>query len=396
MARRCEWLPNPYIGTDPNWGALVRDAMQADDIEEIVTQLPGYSPTPLYRMERLAEKAGVRTLWVKDEAPRFGLQAFKGIGVAYAVKKVLEKYGDREDIVFATATDGNHGRALAWAARLFGKRAVIYVPRTVTAARIENIRKEGAEVHVYDGTYDETVQFVAEQAKKHGWIVVQDTAWEGYTEIPAWIMAGYLMMFRELEETLHLEEKPIVDVVVLQAGVGSWAAAAVWYYVNRYGENRPKFILVEPTEADCFLQSIRTGEITPSTGSINSIMAGLNCGVPSILAWPILRNWVDVFMTLTDAYAEEAMRLYYYPEPPDPQIISGESGAAGLGALLAIQREPSFASVKDMLSLDTAAVLTFNTEGMTDPENFQRIVLDHALAQPDGEQTRVPSSQNLG
>ncbi len=385
MTRRCEWAPNPYVGTDPNWDALVRPYMLAGDIETVIRRLPGYRPTPVHRLPGLAQVLGVRDLWVKDESGRFGLQAFKGLGVAYAVYKVLQQYPEDADITFTTATDGNHGRALAWAARLFGKKAVIFVPRTVTPDRIRNIEREGAKVIVVNAVYDEVVQYAAEQAKKNGWIVVQDTAWEGYTEIPAWIMAGYLMMFRELEDSLHLPEKPAVDVVVLQAGVGSWAAAAVWYYVHRYGENRPKFVLVEPTEADCFLASIRVGQATASTGSIDSIMAGLNCGIPSLLAWPILKNWVDIFMTVDDAYAAEAMRRYYFPQPGDPRIVSGESGAAGLAALLVMEQEPHFAEVREFLNAETSAFLTFNTEGVTDPANFKRIVGELPAVSPVAE-----------
>ncbi len=335
--------------------------------------LPGYAPTPLLELDGQARHLGVGKLYLKDEAHRFGLNAFKGLGASYAIHKLLEK--DPDIPVFCTATDGNHGRAVAWSARLAGKEAHVFVPKETTAARIEAIRNEGAAVEQLNMNYDDTCTYAAKMSKKNGWQLVQDTASEGYEEIPALIKAGYITHFKELEESLHPASGPKVDVVFLQAGVGSWPAAAAWYYRNRYGKNAPKLVLVEPRESSGILESFRQGKRCQPTGKLNSIMAGLNCGIPSLTAWEILKASVDAAMEIPDSYAEEGMRKLYNSEADDPRVISGESGVGGYAGLLALLTDDRYAGLKKSLGMHLdSRILVYNTEGNTDPQNFEKII----------------------
>jgi diaminopropionate ammonia-lyase len=263
-------------------------------------------------------------------------------------------------------------------------------------ARVQAIESEGGRVVVIDGDYDAAVRSAEAAARDNDWLLVQDTAWDGYEQVPAWIMAGYVTILREMEATLFPDDRPNVDVVLLQTGVGSWAAAAAWYLCNRYGPRRPRIICVEPTEADCLLESAAAGRRARSRGTGRTIMAGLNCGTPSTLAWEILRQSVDAFLAIPDDYARDAMRLFHRPVGGDAQIISGESGSAGLAGLLAILGQPGqppeLTGLRSHLSAALGCpwarsrVLVFNTEGATDPESFRRIVggweENHDPAQP--------------
>jgi len=343
-------------------------------------KIPGYAPTPLLKLPGLAAELGLAAIYIKDEAHRFGTKAFKALGASYAVHRYLQENPGRH--VFCTASDGNHGLAVAWSARLFSQKAEVLMPRGTVPARVRRIEDFGARVTVVDGDYDETVRAAAHKAEKCGWVLVQDTAWEWYTAIPARIMAGYVTMFRELEGELFPPDGPGVDAVFLQAGVGSWAAAAVAYLADRYGERMPKVVCVEPAGADCCLASARAGRRVSLPGA-ETIMAGLNCGTPSLLAWPILVAGVDLFLALTDDCAREAMRAYFLPLDGDPRIVSGESGAAGLAALLALLRALELEEPRRFLGLGgTSRVLLFNTEGDTDPEGFSKIVGARATTPP--------------
>lgn len=343
-----------------------------DDALAFHEKIPGYAPTPLLELPGLAAELGLGAIYVKDEAHRFGTKAFKALGASYAVHRYLEE--NPGEHVFCTASDGNHGMALAWSARLFNRRAEVFMPAGTVPARIRRIEGEGARVTVVDGDYDAAVRVAAEEAEERGRVLVQDTAWEGYTEIPARIMAGYITMFRELETELFPPEGPRVDAVFLQAGVGSWAAAAVAWLADRYGGRMPKIICVEPVGADCCRASARAGRRVSLPGA-RTIMAGLNCGTPSLLAWPILAAGADLFLAVPDGYAREAMRAYFNPQESDPRVVSGESGAAGLAALLALLRAPELNEPRKSLGLGAdSRVLLFNTEGDTDPENFTKIV----------------------
>ncbi len=332
-----------------------------------------YKASPLLSLQNFANQMGVKEIWIKDESTRFGLQAFKGLGASYAIAELLKKQPTLE--TFCTATDGNHGRAVAWSANRTGKKAIVFVPKDTTSSRMQAIEKEGATVIKIDGNYDETCNHAFEVSKKEGWQLVQDTAWEGYEEIPAMIMAGYLTHFIELENSLHAATNASVDFVFLQAGVGSWAASAAWYYTNRYANNKPKLIIVEPTASDGIFQSFIKDQRTDPLGNQETIMAGLNCGIPSLTAWEIIKACVDASIIIEDDFTKQAMRQLHKPFANDEQIIAGESGAAGLAGLMAIMMDERFAHLKKSIGLnEQSKILLYNTEGATDYERYQKIV----------------------
>lgn len=370
MSAKDYFLNNP---TNQLSDTLTNRILERSDARSFHESLPTYQPTPLLQLPAMANRYGVRNIYVKDESHRFGLNAFKGLGPSYAVHEILQKRPEVK--VFCTATDGNHGRALAWAAKQSGREAVVYVPMDTTRPRIAAIEKEGARVEKLDAHYDQTCARAREESKKEGWQLVQDTAWEGYEEIPALIMSGYLTHFQELESSVHGLPEPAADVVFLQAGVGSWAASAVWYYLNRYGKHRPKIVVVEPAESDGILESFKQGRRTEPRGNLHSMMAGLNCGIPSSTAWEILQVGVDAVMRIEDGFSARAMRELFKPINTDPQIEAGESGAAGIGGFMALMTDNRFAKLKTALGLgEDTSVLFYNTEGATDPENFGRII----------------------
>lgn len=391
----CRYSFNPRLTDEPVWDNPEYAAFRADDLALFHRSVPGYRPTPLVRLSGLAAKVGVRDILVKDESHRFGLKAFKAMGASYAIYRFIKqewekRLGVRFDLdnlyrpellgqlnlrPFCTATDGNHGRAVAWFAGKIHQRAVIYVPACTVAVRIENIRREGAEVVVVDGGYDDTVLRMARDAELQGWHIISDTSYEGYSQVPAWIMAAYTTMFREIDEILLSSKSRDITHVVVQAGVGSFAGAAAWYYFHR--EYSPYLMSVEPVEADCLLESIAAadGEPKMSRGSQQTIMAGLNCGTVSLNAWPLNRDRIALALAVSDEYSRQGMRQYFRPVGDDPRIISGESGAAGLGALLAMTNEKSLkeAATRAGIGADSV-ILLFNTEGDTDPEHFESVV----------------------
>jgi diaminopropionate ammonia-lyase len=393
----CRYAFNELCQSRPVWPGSEYDFLKSSGMLDFHRSLPGYEPTPLRELPNLAFRLGLGSVLVKDESFRFGIKAFKALGASYAVYRFLKKqwqarfseaftpksFKDRQALArlgsftFCAATDGNHGRAVAWTAKNLGQKAVIYMPANSVEARVENIRGEGAEVILVGGTFDECVKRCADDAARNGWQAVSDTAYLGYREIPGWILLGYTSIFAELEGLLHQPEKAGVDMVILPAGVGGLAAAGAFYYAKAYGDKRPFLVCVEPVSSDCFLESVRfgKGEPLPSRGAQTSIMAGLNCGVPSPLAWPIVRDAVPFFLAIGDEYAEAAMRRYYHPLGTDRRIVSGESGSSGLAALLALIDSEELGAVRSRLPLGpTSRVLVLNTEGDTDPLNFRKIV----------------------
>ncbi len=357
--------------------------------------LPTYQKTPLHSLNALAKELGVDGIHIKDESFRFGLNAFKGLGAGYAVAVELAKIAGidtnaiayqtivdalaatkREKILFATATDGNHGRGLAWAARIFGQKAAVFMPKGSSVFRIQAIEKEGAQVFVIDGNYEDAVRAANQYAKKHGGILVQDTAFEGYEEIPKNIMQGYLTM---ADEAFHqLEEKGVKPThIFAQAGVGSFAAAVIGYFAQKYQDNLPRFVVVEPATVNCIYLSAKAGHKIIVEGDYYTLMAGLSCGDPNHIALDLLLNTATDFLAVDDEAAVLGMRTLAKAKESDPVIVSGESGAGALGAVRVILEKPEFASIKKALSFDShSQLLFFSTEGDTDPENYQKIIKD--------------------
>ena len=358
--------------------------------------LAGYEITPLLRLPALAKKLGVKEICVKDESGRFSLNAFKGLGGSYAMFRILcEKCGldpgsatlqelsagaNREQIAqmeFVTCTDGNHGRGVSWAAGLFGCRAHVLMPAGTRPVRAEAIRRAGpAEVLVTDLSYDDTVLLAKEMSEKRGWILIQDTAWEGYEKIPTWIIQGYLTLASEATEQMEgLSLRP--THVFLQAGVGAMAGGVLGYLTDFYGERKPLAVVVEPEGANCIFASAETGDGAAHTvaGAAQTMMAGLNCGTPCKVTWPILRDHAEFYASCGDAVAARGMRAYASGLDGDPVIISGESGAAPLGALMDILTEKELAELRAAMQLSPdSVVLLINTEGDTDPLNYRRVV----------------------
>ncbi len=366
-------------------------------------QVPGLRPSPLKALHGLADMMGLGGVWIKDEAERCQLTSFKILGGSFAIYELLrQKLGIRDDvafseltspettaklgtITFAAATDGNHGRGVAWAASKLGQQAVIYVPRGTSPSRVRAIQGHGAQVHVIDGTYDDAVVQIEEDAHRNGWKVISDTSWEGYEEIPRWVMQGYSTMFAEVQEQLAGVGVMRPTHVFLQAGVGSLAASAVAFYRGLLGEASPKFVIVEPVKAACLFESMRIGDglSYKFEGSLDTIMAGLSCGRPNPLAWPVLRDCAHVFVACPDYVSARGMRVYAVPLEGDPFVVSGESGAVTLGVLTFVMQRPELSPLRELLGLGKdAQVLLINSEGNTDPEHFRRVVWEGAHAVP--------------
>lgn len=359
---------------------------------------PQYEVTPLTELPLMADHLGLGTLFVKDESYRFGLNAFKVLGGSYSMAKyVAQKLGkDVSELTydvftseelrkefgqatFFTATDGNHGRGVAWAAKRLGQKAVIFMPKGTTETRLKNIEKEGATVTIEELNYDDCVRkAVAEAAKVDNGVVVQDTAWDGYEEIPSWIMQGYGTM--ALEAGDQLNEKGVMPThIFVQAGVGSLAGAVTGYFTNLYKDEpvKPKIIVVEAQAADCLYQGALAGDGKPRIvgGDLQTIQAGLACGEPNTISWDILRNHVDVFVSAPDWVAELGMRMTAAPLKGDKPIVSGESGAVPFGTVAAIMTMDAYKELRDELGLGKdSKVLCFSTEGDTDPICYKEIV----------------------
>ena len=366
---------------------------------EFHKSFPQYTITPLAKLDGMAEGLGLGGLFVKDESYRFGLNAFKVLGGSFAMARYIasemgrdvsemtydyltsEKF--REEFgqaTFFTATDGNHGRGVAWAANKLGQKAVVHMPKGSTKTRFDNIAKEGAKVTIEEVNYDDCVRMAAAEAEAtpHG-VVVQDTAWEGYEEIPAWIMQGYGSMAGEAAEQLREVSVNRPTHVFVQAGVGSLAGAVVGYFTNLYPENPPKFVVMEAGAAACLYKGAVAGDGEPRIvgGDLQTIMAGLACGEPNIIGWDILRNHVSAFVSCPDWVAAKGMRMLAAPVKGDPKVISGESGAVGMGLIAALMETDEYRDLRETLELDRfSQVLLFSTEGNTDPMKFRKVLWD--------------------
>ena len=393
---RIKWVMNRMPQSDDSY----LDAMRIDEVEQVHAfhrSFPQYAATPLASLGCAAKSLGLGGLLVKDESYRFALNAFKVLGGSYAMaseiarilgrdvsetdyayltgEKLKEEFGQA---TFFTATDGNHGRGIAWSARVLGQKAVVLMPRGTVKARFDNIAKEGAQVSIEEANYDECVRRACALAKEapRG-IVVQDTAWEGYARIPTTIMQGYGTMAKEAAQQLKEAGFDRPTHVFIQAGVGSLAGAIAGHYANLYGENCPKIIVMEADAADCHYQSALAGDgaMRIVTGDLDTMMAGLACGEPNPISFDILRNHASCFISCPDWVSADGMRALARPQGDDPKIVSGESGAIGTGLVRAIMTDSSYTDLRNALELsEESVVLLFSTEGATDPENYQKIV----------------------
>ncbi len=344
--------------------------------------LPGYRVTELLDLPSLAQRAGVARVLVKDEGERLGLPAFKMLGASWATARAVRRSWTGPDVpldldslraaiaagpprALAAATDGNHGRGVARMASLLGLACTIYVPAGTADARIRDIEAEGAVVVVVDGSYDDAVARSAQDAGDDV-LIISDTSWPGYVETPTDVIHGYSTMFREVDAALARQGASGPSHLFLQAGVGSFAAAGLLHH-DGASPHHPFGVVVEPTRADCLLRSAEAGRMAEAPPPHRSTMAGLNCGLPSLLAWPVVNHLAGAYVAVDDEPAHEAMRAL-----AAVGVVAGESGAASLAGLLAVAAAPD---ERAALGLDeTSVVLLVNTEGATDPVNYERQV----------------------
>ncbi len=348
--------------------------------------MAGYQPTPLRDAPRAAQRLGVREVLVKDESERMGLPSFKVLGASWAIHRALVEHlgSSLEEIptfdrlraevararplTLVAATDGNHGRAVAHLAALLGLEARIYVPGDMVVARIAAIEGEGATVTVIDGGYDDAMARSAQDAGERR-LVISDTSWPGYERVPGWVIEGYTTIFAEIDEALTEAGRGEPDIVVVPIGVGALAAAAVRHYWSR-AASRPRLAGVEPTSAACVLESVAAGRIVTLGHPQTSIMAGLNCATPSLIAWPLVSRGIDLYLAVPDSYLADATRLL-----AADGVVAGECGAAGLAAMTAAATDTHLAQAREALDLGPESrVLLLCTEGATDPGAYRRLI----------------------
>ena len=354
-----------------------------------------YSETPLVELKELAKHLGLKSIFVKDESYRFGLNAFKVLGGSFAIGQfIAQKLGkdisdlsyqtmiSRKleiklgDLTFITATDGNHGRGVAWTAEQLKQKSIVFMPKGSSPERVEKIRAHGATVEVKDMNYDECVRLANKLAEENGYIVVQDTAWEGYEEIPTWIMQGYVTMAYEAYLKMEAENKRPTHIF-LQAGVGSMAAAVCGFFSSVYKDDKPIISVVEPNKADCIFRTAKAddGKRHFVTGDLDTIMAGLACGEPNTIGWEVLKSYAENFLSVPDEVAAHGMRVLGNPLRGDERVISGESGAVTLGVVSQVMTKNELEEIREKLKLDeNSVVLCISTEGDTDFHHYREIV----------------------
>ena len=365
----------------------------AEHARKFHRSFPEYTKTPLVELKDLANHLNVNNIFVKDESYRFGLNAFKVLGGSYAIGRYIQDTAElNEDqlnyetltsqslkeklgqMTFITATDGNHGRGVAWTANRLKQHSVVYMPKGSAQERLDNIKALGSDASIKEFNYDDCVRLANKHANENGWVMVQDTAWEGYEKIPTWIMQGYTTMALEIVEELSTI-KP--THLFLQAGVGALAGAVTGFFADYYKENRPIITIVEPDKADCIYKTAKAndGQIHTVGGDLNTIMAGLACGEPCTIGWNVLHDHADHFISMSDDYAELGMRTLGLPIGNDKVIVSGESGAATMGFVTEILSNPEHKALKEALQLNEDSIIVcISTEGDTDKENYKRIL----------------------
>ncbi len=372
------------------------DKTIAADTLRFHKSMRSYAPTPLVSLKEQAKAGHVKGIYCKDESFRFGLKAFKGLGGSYAMFRILcEKLGldyktvdyryfQKEEtrkqcakFHFVTTTDGNHGKGVSWAAKLFGCNATVFMPKgSVEARRVAIERAGNATAEITDFNYDQAVEYSWNLAQQNGWILIQDTAWDGYEQYPEWIIDGYLTLAAEIVEQLG---NVIPTHVFLQAGVGAMAGGILEFFLSCYQDTPPIMTIVEPTEAACIYHSVKAGDGACHSieGNPVTIMAGLNCGTPCRVTWPAIRDKASFFCACDDVITAEGMRAYANPVGNDKAITAGESGAVTFGLVNRILQDET---IRNLFRIrNDSVILLINTEGDTDPEGYRNIVNENAV-----------------
>lgn len=366
---RCSGQELPRVYSDENFR----------QVREFHKSLSGYKATPLVRLLGMAKELGLKDVFLKDESKRFGLDSFKALGASYGLDYAIKENPDREVVV--TATDGNHGKAVAWAAKNHGKKSVVFMPKDSAPTRAKAIADiHGAQVLITDVNYAAAVRMAAAYAEENNAILVQDTAFDGYEEIPQKVVLGYSTMAAEAAEQMgNLGSEP--THVFLQAGVGSMAAGSLAYLAARYGKKSlPTFLIMEAYETACIFESVVQGEHVTIDGLSWTKMAGLNCGEPNPAVLPLLASYAGYYAKCSDEVAFEGMRRlagrgFVQNGGSDPKVVAGECGAIGAGLLTRLMTDPEMEPWRKKIGLNReATVLLFNTEGDTDPDNYHRVV----------------------
>lgn len=380
---------------DENLHLMSQD--KSADVLKFHQSFPQYSETPLVQLGSLAAYLGVKDIFVKDESYRFELNAFKVLGGSYAIGKYIASLTGDDisqlpysvltsdelrnkigEITFYTATDGNHGRGMAWAANKLRQKCVVYMPKGTTETRLNHVLSENATASIEDMNYDDCVRKAyCDSLSDNNSIILQDTAWDGYEEIPSWIMQGYGTMALEADTQMHNYGCKRPTHIFIQAGVGSLAGAVQGYFANKYSDCEPKVVVVEAQAAECLYQSALNGSGDPVSvgGDMLTLMNGLACGEPCTIAWDILRNHVHTFVSCPDWVSAQGMRVLAAPLKGDLSVKSGESGAVTIGLLYNILTNPEYTELKEDLGLDEdSSVMLFSTEGDTDPDRYRSIV----------------------
>ena len=350
--------------------------------DEILSQLPGkvineaiksisswegYSPTPLIDLNKLNDELGFKNIYYKDEDKRFKLKSFKALGGAFAVNKIADEKGD---ITVATATAGNHGRSVAWGAQRLGLKCKIFISEFVSETRAEAMRNLNADIIRVKGNYDASLKECIKQSNLNNWEIVQDVSWEGYKEVPKLIMAGYTIMIKEIIDQINNDK---ITHVFLQAGVGGMAAAMIAGFA-KFTDNIPKFIIVEPENANCVFKSIENNKLTAIDIIKETIMGGMSCGDVSTVAWEILKNSTNNCLTITDDAISTTVALLSEAKLSDERIVAGECAVPGIIALIGLSKNKEYLN---KLSLNSnSKILLFGCEGLTDSEMYRKLLND--------------------
>lgn len=366
----------------------------ASRVKRFVSTQSDYAPTPLVSLDGLAERLNIGKIYVKDESKRMGLNAFKGVGVFYGAVRAICKelnldidtitYEDLikgdlnkkiKEFTFIAATDGNHGKGLAWVANRLGCKCDIYMPKNTTDERVKAIENLGATVTVTDYNYDDTLRVVIDKAKGKGLLHIQDQAWDGYTETTNFISEGYTLIADEALEQMQQDGTERPTHIILQAGAGSFAFGIFDYYANVFKDNKPYMVIAEAHNANCYYTSVQKGKFTQITGDLETVMAGLSVGEANVVAWEYLPNIVEGYASCGDSITARGMRVLSSPCKEDKRVISGESGALGVGFLSTICDLEGYEYIREKMKLNkNSRVLLINTEGDTDPDMYKKIV----------------------